>query len=141
MKLWTVAKLARCLKTSERTVRRALRSDGVEIVRVNSSVKVRNSIVIDWLGFDPERDSVWTIPEVARESGFSVPTIERTIRSGRLGSVLLCARVRRVLNSQLVAWLGFDPLDEPETYRAAPRRGLREVNSEQPYLFEVRSAS
>ena len=137
MKLWRIAKIARALKTSEKTVKRVISAANLETNKVNGSLCLRNSILVEWLGFDPTRDKVWTIAEVAKQANLCVRTIERTIKEQRLGSVLVSERVRRVRHSQLVDWLGYDPLDEPDTYRPIGQGiSLPRKPSEQPSLFD-----
>jgi excisionase family DNA binding protein len=133
MKLWTIQKIAKALRVSDSTVRRAIR--GLEIQRVNGTPKLRHSVLVEWLGFDPS-ERLWTIQEIAKWSGYSIPTIERTISNGTLGSVTLGARTRRVRNSQLVAWLGFDPAAE-DGYKPRPRLQPQREESAEPRLFEM----
>ena len=135
MKLWTISKIAKALKVHESTVRRAIALLGLETHKVNGTPKLRHSVLVEWLGFDPS-ERVWTVDEVARWSGYSVPTIERSIRSGALQSVLPCPRIRRVTNSQLVAWLGFDPQIE-DSYKPTARMRHETPHPDQRSLFEL----
>ena len=134
MKLWTIARICKALKVSEATIRRAIRSAGLEVHPVNGTPKIRNSVLVEWIGFDPGSDRVWTIAEVAKWSGYSVATIERSIRIGALESVMLCSRIRRIRNSQLTAWLGFDPATE-DSYKPRPRQ--QPAEKPEPRLFEM----
>jgi hypothetical protein len=120
MKLWTMPKLGRALKVHPMTVQRAVLSSGIETVTVNRSKKVRHDVLVRWLGFDPQEDPLWTLPEIARECGLSLLGVRRTVSAGRLRSVKVCARLRRVRHSDLVEWLGADPL-RPEM--TSPPRG------------------
>lgn len=85
------------------------------------------------------KHSFWTPAEVCELTGLSRATIWREMKAGRLGFVKI--RTSRIIrHSQLVAFFGFDPLDEPaliESYlshRAAP------APAEQSSLFELTEA-
>jgi predicted DNA-binding transcriptional regulator AlpA len=60
------------------------------------------------LGAGPRR--LWTLAEVIELTGYSLSTIKRAIRAGELHSIK--PRQRRVVHSELVRWLGYDPLRE-----------------------------
>ena len=57
------------------------------------------------------QNSFWTVKEIAEYTGLSVVTIWRAIRSEELGSVKLKGG-RKIRHSQLIEFLGFDPLQE-----------------------------
>lgn len=134
MKLWTTQRIAAALKVADVTVKRALRREGVEVHVINRSIKVRDSALIGWLGFDVYQDPLWTVQEAAREAGLSVASMERTIRSGRLGSIKVCGRLRRIRHSQLVRWLGFDPRKE-SAFPAPKARSSASAAIDQYRLF------
>lgn len=139
MKLWTTKRIAAALKVSDATVKRALKKDQVEVLTINRSVKVRDAALTAWLGFDPGVDKVWTLSEIADEIGYSVPSLERSIREGKLESVVVCGRLKRVKHTQLVAWLRVDPLREPEYWRFVKKSPP--PRSQDPYLFDLKPAS
>jgi excisionase family DNA binding protein len=134
VKLWTVQRIAKALKASDDTIRRAIRGSGIEVLPVNRTLKVKDSVLLDWLGFDPWRDPVWTVAEVARHAAVSIPTVERTIRAGKLGSVVVGERLRRIRHSQLVAWLGVDPTRDPVF---KPRPPAKPADPSQGKLFDM----
>ncbi len=56
--------------------------------------------------------SFWTVKEFVEYTGLSESTAWRLLASKKLGSIKL-NRSRKIRHSQLVDYLGFDPLDEP----------------------------
>ena len=75
--------------------------------------------------------SFWTVLEIAELTGLSERTIWRFLETGKLGSVRL-NRSRRIRHSQLVEFLGFDPLTEPSLIETITRS--KQVDSSQPSL-------
>jgi excisionase family DNA binding protein len=54
---------------------------------------------------------LWTIDEIASLTGFSLSKVKTAIKNKHLHTQKIGGS-RRVRHSQLVEWLGFDPLDE-----------------------------
>ena len=53
---------------------------------------------------------LWTFYEVLQLTGYSASTIKRALATGELQSVR--PGERRIVHSELVRWLGYDPLRE-----------------------------
>jgi excisionase family DNA binding protein len=55
---------------------------------------------------------LWTVEEIVALTGFSISKIKTAIKKEELKTQKIGGS-RRVRHSQLVEWLGFDPLNEP----------------------------
>lgn len=74
------------------------------------------------------KHSFWTVEEIAQLTGLSERTIWRYLESGKLESVWLGGR--KIRHSQLVAFLGFDPLKEPALIQSIVESFARRKDSE-----------
>jgi len=81
--------------------------------------------------------SFWTVKEIVLLTGLSERTIRAAIASGELGSVKIKGS-RKIRHSQLIEFLGFDPLQEASLCESIARRqkvdGVR-VDSQSLPLF------
>src|SRR5262245_11164264 len=83
------------------------------------------------------KHSFWTVLEIAELTGLSESTVRRSIRGGQLGSVKLKGS-RLIRHSQLVEFLGFDPLEEAALVESFRFRNSRpNAEAETPTLFEM----
>ena len=57
--------------------------------------------------------SFWTVKEIVEYTGLSESTVWRLLSSKKLGSIKLKGS-RKIRHTQLVEFLGFDPLNESE---------------------------
>jgi len=139
MKLWTTRRIAAALKASESTIVRTIKSQGIEVQTINRSKKVRHSVLVEWLGFDPSTDRVWTVAEITQETGLTIAMVKRSLRSGKLASIKVCSKLRRVRHSELKRWLGYDPLLEAALVQPSQRASTMLMKREMPkqgWLFE-----
>lgn len=67
------------------------------------------------------QESFWTVKEIVEYTGLSESTVWRLLADGDLGSVKL-GRSRKIRHSQLVEFLGFDPLSESKLTESILRR-------------------
>ena len=61
---------------------------------------------------------LWTLREVSEITGYSVSTIKRALQSGELRSHR--SGSRRIVHSELVRWLNYDPLLELNSIEDRP---------------------
>ena len=71
--------------------------------------------------------SFWTVKEIVEYTGWSESTVWRLLAAKKLDSIKLeGSRSRKIKHSQLVDYLGFDPLDEPDHVESILRRRKKE---------------
>jgi len=80
--------------------------------------------------------SFWTVKEIVQLTGLSEPTIWRALAQQKLGSVKLKGS-RLIRHSQLVEFLGFDPLNEASLVESIVRNKQGEPPQSSLPLFDV----
>jgi excisionase family DNA binding protein len=80
--------------------------------------------------------SFWTVKEIVQLTGLSEKTIWRVLASKKLGSVKLNGS-RLIRHSQLVEFLGFDPLTEASLVETIVRNKKAEALQSSLPLFDV----
>jgi excisionase family DNA binding protein len=75
--------------------------------------------------------SFWTVKEIVQLTGLSERTIRAAIAGGELGSVKIKGS-RKIRHSQLIEFLGFDPLQEASLCKSITQR--QKVRGDSPTL-------